>query len=179
LAGSIQVANAATALVALAQLADRLAMSRAAVERGLRAVTLPGRFQRVRDERRGVEWVFDVAHNPAAAAALAASLRELPVAGRTLAVCGMLDDKDVAGVAGTLRDDVDAWYAATAEGPRALDAHELARRAAGAGVAMRPSGTVAEAMMRASEEAKAGDRILVFGSFHTVGPALVSLGVPL
>ncbi|HET7202904.1 MAG TPA: bifunctional tetrahydrofolate synthase/dihydrofolate synthase [Steroidobacteraceae bacterium] len=179
LAGTLQVANAATALMTLRQLADRRPVARAAIERGLRAVALPGRFQRVRDGRRGVEWVLDVAHNPAAAASLAANLREMPAPGRTLAVCGMLGDKDVPGVVTALRDGVDAWYAATSEGPRAIDAHELARRAAAAGVAMQPSGTIAEAMARAGEDAKAGDRIVVFGSFHTVGPALVWLGVPL
>ena len=179
LPGTVQVANAATALMTLTTLAGRLRVSRAAIERGLRAVTLPGRFQRVRDERGGVEWVLDVAHNPAAATSLAANLRELTVPGRTLAVCGMLGDKDVPGVVTPLRDCVDAWYAAASEGPRAIDAQELARRAATAGVAMQPSGTIAEAMARARGDARPGDRIVVFGSFHTVGPALVSLGVPL
>jgi folylpolyglutamate synthase/dihydropteroate synthase len=37
---------------------------------------------------------------------------------------------------------------------------------------MVPAGSVAEAMQRAAQEAAAGDRIVVFGSFHTVGPAL-------
>ena len=179
LAGAFQVANAATALMSLAALAERLPVTRSALERGLRAVTLPGRFQRVRDEQDGVEWVLDVAHNPAAAAALAGALDEMPVRGRTLAVCGMLGDKDVPGVVAQLRGHVDAWFAATSEGPRAIDAQELARRAAASGVDMQPSGSIAEAMLRARAAARPGDRILVFGSFHTVGPALVSLGVPL
>jgi dihydrofolate synthase/folylpolyglutamate synthase len=179
LPGSVQLANAATALMALEQLRGRLPLAREAVERGLRRVALPGRFQRWHDARRGVEWLLDVAHNPAAAAALAANLRALPPPGRTLAVCGMLGDKDVPGVVAELRDPVDAWYSATAEGPRALDATELARRAGGASIVMRPSGTVPEALARACEDARAGDRILVFGSFHTVGPALAWLGVPL
>jgi dihydrofolate synthase/folylpolyglutamate synthase len=179
LAGASQVANAATALVSLAPLADRLPVARAALERGLRTVTLPGRFQRVRDEQDGVEWVLDVAHNPAAAAALAGALDEMPVRGRTLAVCGMLGDKDVPGVVAQLRGHVDAWFAATSEGPRAIDAQELARRSAASGIDMQPSGSIAEAMLRARAAARPGDRILVFGSFHTVGPALVSLGIPL
>ena len=178
LPGPIQVANAATALMALQQLRDRLPLSREAIERGLRSAQLPGRFQRVPDAC-GFEWVLDVAHNPAAASTLAANLRALPVPGRTLAVCGMLGDKDVPGVIGTLRESIDLWFAATAEGPRAIDAAELARRAGEAGVYLQPAGTVPEAMQRAAGVARAGDRIVVFGSFHVVGPALAALRVPL
>ncbi len=179
LPGSVQVANAATALVALEQLRGRLPCERRAVEQGLREVSLPGRFQRVRDAQRGCEWVLDVAHNPAAASVLVTNLRESGAPGRTLAVCGMLGDKDVPGVVAQLAPVVDVWFAATAEGPRAIDATELARRARTVGVTMRPSGTVGAAMASAAAVAAKGDRIVVFGSFHTVGPALVSLGLHL
>ena len=178
LPGRVQVGNAATALLALHLLPDRLPLDCAAIDRGLREVALPGRFQRVSDAR-GFEWVLDVAHNPAAARALADNLREMPVRGRTLAVCGMLGDKDVAGVVATLRSSIDAWYAATPEGPRAIDARELSERARREGIEMRVGGEVASAMQLAAAAALAGDRIVVFGSFHTVGPALVALGVPL
>jgi dihydrofolate synthase/folylpolyglutamate synthase len=91
----------------------------------------------------------------------------------------MLGDKDVAGVVAMLRETVDAWYAATSEGARAIDAHELARRALEAAVVARPSGGVVDAMRAAVADAGPGDRIVVFGSFQTVGPALVSLHIPL
>jgi dihydrofolate synthase/folylpolyglutamate synthase len=178
LPGSIQVANAATALAALAALPDRLPLSEAAICSGLLAVRLAGRFQCVADPR-GFEWVLDVAHNPAAAATLAQNLVETPAAGRTLAVCGMLGDKDVAGVIAELRGSFDHWYAASAEGPRAIDAAELVQRATAAGIAMERCGTVPDAIRRAAGDARAGDRIVVFGSFHTVGPALAALGVTL
>jgi dihydrofolate synthase/folylpolyglutamate synthase len=178
LPGPIQVANAATALMALHLLRDRLPLSREAIVRGLQSAHLPGRFQRVPDAR-GFEWVLDVAHNPAAAATLAANLRALPVSGRTLAVCGMLGDKDVPAVVATLRESVDQWFAASPDGPRAIDAVELQRRAGTAGVAMQAAGTVPEAMQCAAAAAQPGDRIVVFGSFHTVGPALAALRIPL
>jgi dihydrofolate synthase/folylpolyglutamate synthase len=116
--------------------------------------------------------VFDVAHNPDAAAVLAESLARIPARGRTLAVCGMLADKDVPTVLGALRDQVDRWFAATTDGLRGLDAAELASRGAAAGIAMIPAGSVHQAMDLAASVARAGDRIVVFGSFHTVGPAL-------
>jgi dihydrofolate synthase/folylpolyglutamate synthase len=178
LPGPIQVGNAATALMALRYVADRVPMTHDTIMRGLRAVSLPGRFQRVPDPR-GFEWVFDVAHNPAAAATLAANLRALPVAGRTIALCGMLGDKDVPGVVSELRSACDVWLAATSEGPRAIDAIELQRRAAGAGVTMEAVGTIEAALGRAEALACPGDRVVVFGSFHTVGPALAGVGINL
>jgi dihydrofolate synthase/folylpolyglutamate synthase len=171
LAGVVQVGNAATALAALRALSPRLVLQRSAVERGLSEVQLPGRFQRVRD-RAGFEWILDVAHNPQAAEALAANLARWPAGGRTMAVCGMLADKDVAGVLRPLRDHVDRWFAATTDGARGLPDAELAGRAMAVGLEMTPAGSVAEAMRMAAAEAREGDRIVVFGSFHTVGPAL-------
>ena len=171
LTGVVQVDNAATALAALRALGPRLPLGRPAVERGLAQVRLAGRFQRLQDAG-GVEWVLDVAHNEDSARTLAANLRRWSVAGRTLAVCGMLADKDVQQVAGLLGGVVDRWYAASTDGPRGLAAEELSARAAGAGVTMAPAGGVEAALAVAAAAARPGDRVVVFGSFHTVGPAL-------
>jgi dihydrofolate synthase/folylpolyglutamate synthase len=171
LEGVAQTGNAATALAALRQLGGRLPLDRAAIESGLTKVRLPGRFQRV-PGAGGIEWVLDVAHNPAAAATLAVNLARRPVRGRTVAVCGLLDDKDVGGVLNALRDRIDHWFAATTEGPRGLADAALAARANAAGIEMTVAGSVADAMRQAALGAGAGDRIVVFGSFHTVGPAL-------
>jgi dihydrofolate synthase/folylpolyglutamate synthase len=171
LQGVAQVGNAATALAALRELAERLPLPRAAVERGLAGARLAGRFER-RITSDGIEWVFDVAHNPDAAAVLAANLARHPVRGRTYAVCGMLADKDVPAVLDALRGRVDGWIAATTDGPRGLRDSELAARGAAIGIGMRLGGPVPQAMQAAAGEARAGDRIVVFGSFHTVGPAL-------
>jgi dihydrofolate synthase/folylpolyglutamate synthase len=171
LAGVTQVANAATALAALRELAARLPLDRAAIEHGLREMRLPGRFQRVAAEQ-GFEWVLDVAHNADAAAALAANLARWPVPGRTYAVCGMLSDKDIPAVLRALRPRVDRWFAASTDGPRGLGDAALVARAREVGIEMEPAGTVEQAMRRAAGVANAGDRVVVFGSFHTVGPAL-------
>jgi len=171
LEGHVQYANAATAVAASRQLADCRPLTPAAIAVGLREVRLPGRFERIAG-RSGIEWVLDVGHNPEAAAVLAANLRRYPARGRTLAVCGMLGDKDVEGVLAELRECVDVWFAASTDGPRALEDAALAARAAAAGVRMTPAGSVREAMQAASAGAFPGDRIVVFGSFHTVGPAL-------
>jgi dihydrofolate synthase/folylpolyglutamate synthase len=174
LGGAAQVGNAATAIAALCELHDRLPLRRDAIDSGLERVCLPGRFQRIADG--DFEWVLDVAHNPAAARILASSLRGMRGKGRTIAVCGLLADKDVSGVLAELDGCIDAWIAAATEGARGLADFELADRARKAGIAMRRGGDVAAAMELATHIARAGDRIVVFGSFHTVGPALTVLG---
>jgi dihydrofolate synthase/folylpolyglutamate synthase len=171
LQGEAQVGNAATALAALRDQSLRLPLSRAAIERGLAGVQLPGRFQRV-PAAGGFEWVLDVAHNPDAAAVLAANLARHPVPGRTLAVCGMLADKDAPAVLVALRDRMDRWFAAATDGPRGLSDKDLGAIGARVGIAMTPNGAVRDAMHAAACEARTGDRVVVFGSFHTVGPAL-------
>lgn len=174
LAGVAQVPNAAVSLAALRALHARLPVGRAAIERGLQDVRLAGRFQRI-VTNAGFEWVLDVAHNPEAARVLAANLLRYRVPGRTIGVCGMLADKDVESVVEILRDPIDAWIAATTAGPRSLDADVLAGRARARGVSMQPGGTVPEAIRLAQSLARPGDRVVVFGSFHTVGPALAAI----
>jgi dihydrofolate synthase/folylpolyglutamate synthase len=171
LTGVAQIGNAAAALAAIRSLDGRLPLGRPAVEEGLRRVRLPGRFQRVVDHR-GFEWVLDVAHNPDAARTLAASLALYPPGASTVAICGMLGDKDVEEVVGILGAFVDRWIAVDTDGPRGLGGRALAARAATRGIAMEQGGTVAGAMDLAAALAGKGDRIVVFGSFHTVGPAL-------
>jgi len=123
-----------------------------------------------------VEWVLDVAHNEPAAIVLSTNLGQLPPR-RTLAVCGILADKDVAGIADTLADDVDIWIPVTLTGPRALSREEFVRRLPRGAKIDAHAGDVASACRRARELARSGDRVVVFGSFLTVGPALEFLGI--
>ncbi|MBI3432386.1 MAG: bifunctional tetrahydrofolate synthase/dihydrofolate synthase [Hydrogenophilales bacterium] len=171
MAGAYQLRNAAAALAALEAVRERLPVSEAAIRQGLRAAQVPGRFQRI---ARAPEVILDVAHNPEAARALAATLREQPVSGRTLAVVGMLADKDAAAVFAALRDEVDAWWACTPASPRALDAAVLAAilRAQAGAVWVNVQPDVNAALAEARSAAREDDRILVFGSFYTVAAVL-------
>jgi len=175
LPGRVQFGNAAAVIATLDELSSRLPLRREAIERGLTTVSLPGRFQRLADPR-GFEWVLDVAHNVDAARVLAENLREYPVPGRTIAVCGMLGDKDIGAVLRVLAGDISQWLAASTSGPRGLTDAELVARGAAADVVLTAAGSVTEALARAAATAREGDRVLVFGSFHTVGPALSALG---
>lgn len=170
LAGEIQYDNAAAVLAVLDALSSRLTVDRGALERGLRNVRLPGRFQVLSG---AIEWILDVAHNPAAARTLAAQLLARPMTGRTIAVCGILGDKDIESIATILHDSFDAWVAVQLDSPRALEAAALADRLRSAGAKdVSTAADVSAGCRLARAMAKAGDRIVVFGSFLTVGPAL-------
>jgi dihydrofolate synthase/folylpolyglutamate synthase len=170
LAGDVQFDNAATVLTALECLADRLSVPRHAIEQGLQQVALAGRFQVFEGS---VEWILDVAHNPAAASTLARQLGDRAAHGRTIAVCGILGDKDIGGIVTALRDRFDLWIAAGVNSPRGLSLDALAAHISAAGAevtAMAPD--VASACRLALTLSEPGDRIVVFGSFLTVAPAL-------
>jgi dihydrofolate synthase/folylpolyglutamate synthase len=174
LRGVVQLANAATALTALDSLRDRLPLSAGAVRDGLVGVELPGRFQ-VLPGRPAV--VLDVAHNPQAARTLAPSLSTMGFHPETRAVFGVLADKDVDGIVDALRDRVDRWYVATLPGPRGASADAVRAALVAAGVepaAIRAYDDVAAAYAAAREGAGEADRIVVFGSFLTVGAVLAA-----
>jgi dihydrofolate synthase/folylpolyglutamate synthase len=174
LRGPAQLGNAAVALAMLESAEPAILVPDEAVRAGLTAMRLPGRFQVVAGDP---EWILDVAHNPQAAEVLAAGLAARPSAGRTIAVCGILGDKDVEGVVRALAPEVDRWLAVGLEGTRALTAAALASRMRRAGVEpVLATADVAAGMAQARAEAKPGDRVVVFGSFLTVGPALAWLG---
>ncbi|MEO8063785.1 MAG: bifunctional tetrahydrofolate synthase/dihydrofolate synthase [Pseudomonadota bacterium] len=170
--GRHQVGNAANAIAALVFGNFGIELTHATVSAALRAVRVAGRFQIVPGE---IEWIFDVAHNVPAAQVLSTDLKSLPRR-RTLAVCGILGDKDIGGITAALGADIDAWFLAALEGPRAVSTAELAARLpAGARVSVLAA-DVAAACLAARAAAQPGDRIVVFGSFLTVGPALEFLG---
>ena len=172
LRGANQLLNAATALAALESLAERLPIPAQAVRTGLALVELPGRFQIVPGQP---VIVLDVAHNAQAAGALAASLDQMGFYPRTLAVFGVMADKDIAQVVAPLRPLVDAWFVTDLPLARAAKAEGLARdiaTAAHAHTRVSAHATPSDALRAALAEATPADRIVVFGSFHTVGGVL-------
>ncbi len=186
LSGAIQYRNAATAFAALEALSLDPAPSRpvqalvphlaafdaAAAALALRRVRLAGRFQIVPGE---VEWILDIAHNEPAAQVLAEQLRERPLpapAGRTFAVIGVLADKDAAAIGAALGGVIDQWIVCALPGPRGGSAAALAQRLARAPDTVQLADSVRAGCELARARARAGDRVVVCGSLHTVGPAL-------
>ena len=174
LKGAFQVQNAAAMLALLEAAGLTRALDAALLNRVLPGITLTGRYQAVR--AAGANWLLDVAHNPAAATVLSATLAATRTAGKTWAIVGLLDDKDVEGVVTALNSEVDSWIAVTANSPRAIAADELARRIANcSGRPCRISDSLDDAMEYARRSASENDRIVVSGSFYLVGPALLKL----
>jgi len=181
LRGANQLLNASGVLAVLESVRHTLPVSAQAIRQGFASVELPGRFQ-VLAGRPTV--VLDVAHNPHAAAHLAANLDNMGFFPETYAVIGMLADKDIDATIAHLRKRVDHWICVDLHGPRAASAADVAARLRAAGI--NPGqGEDAVRTIECSESPRAGlalararadenDRIVVFGSFLTVADVLAS-----
>jgi len=135
----------------------------------LQQVALTGRHQQL--SHKGIEVILDVAHNPAAAQVLAANLA--PAQGRTIAVAAVLEDKDWLGIIAPMADLVDDWIIGEiSDSSRARKGQSLLELLYNAGQTGRLQPSVEQAFQLAVENAAATDRILVFGSFHTVAAVL-------
>jgi dihydrofolate synthase / folylpolyglutamate synthase len=170
LRGKLQLRNAAAAMCALDSLHEKLPVGMNEVRRGLAEVSLAGRFQVLPGRPRVI---LDVAHNPQAAKALAANLADAGFSPETIAVCGMLRDKDIAGVLRELAPRVTRWHLATLHGPRGAEASQLMKLLPGKDVQIHAS--PAEAFEAAQKRAGQDDKIVVFGSFFTVGQVMAWL----
>ncbi len=186
LRGANQLLNASGVLAALESMRMQLPVSQQAIRQGLAVVDLPGRFQ-VLPGRPAI--VLDVAHNPHAAAHLASNLDNMGFFPQTIAVLGMMADKDIAATVRKMAGKVDRWFVCDLPLPRAATAAQLAS------VLLEELGTVPQgkltmevlkpesisqfadpgsAFAAAQKSVDEGDRIVVFGSFLTVAPILVS-----
>jgi dihydrofolate synthase/folylpolyglutamate synthase len=178
LRGANQLINAAGVLAALEALHDRIPVTAQAVRNGLALVELPGRFQIVPGQPT---LVLDVAHNPHAAAALAENLDAMGFYPRTHAVFGAMADKDVLDIFARLGPLVDVWHFTDLPTPRASSAEQLqqifGRLPARPGVSLHCHPAPQVALDTAVSLADPTDRIVVFGSFYTVGGVLQQ-GIP-
>ncbi len=172
LRGDYQLRNAAAVLMAVTCLQEKLPTDDTAIRRGVGAARLAGRFEQV-GEHPAI--VLDVAHNPQAVAELARNLDATACAGKTLAVVGMLADKDIAGALAVLAGKIDVWLLAGLDGPRGAPAGVLARAVAGLGGRVEVFAAAQDAFARAVGLAGENDRIITFGSFLTVAAAMRAL----
>jgi dihydrofolate synthase / folylpolyglutamate synthase len=178
LRGANQLVNAAGVLAALESLRPRLPVNAQAIRNGFATVELPGRFQIVPGQPA---LVLDVAHNPHSVAALTANLDAMGFYPTTHAVFGAMGDKDLAPMLARIGPLVDRWYFTDLPTPRAALGEQLLAvwktletRADVRGAAF--ANPVA-ALAAAVDAAGPADRIVVFGSFFTVGGVLQD-GVP-
>ena len=174
LAGRHQLRNAAGALKVVDILQGRHRVSPGEIHRGLDAVVLHGRFQRIESD---VEYILDVAHNPQAAETFVSTLNALPASGRTHALIGMLKTKDHVEYLRRLLPVVDAWHFATLPGNLGASAEGLQSSVerVGANLSCTCYGSVEDAHLAIVAQVQRGDRIVVLGSFLTVGAVMKTL----
>lgn len=174
LRGANQLINAAGALAALEAVRPLLPINAQAVRTGLAMVDLPGRFQIVPGQPA---LVLDVAHNPHAVAALAENLDAMGFFPTTHAIFGAMVDKDLAPMFARIGPLIDRWYFTDLPTPRAAKATDMMARWQAQNARTDASATVhaapLEALQAAVDHADPTDRIVVFGSFFTVGGVLV------
>ena len=178
LRGANQLVNAAGVLAALTALRETLPVTAQAVRNGLAFVELPGRFQIIPGQPT---LVLDVAHNPHSVAALAANMDAMAYFPTTHAVFGAMADKDLASMLAKVNPLIDRWYFTDLPTVRAASGATLLARWAAQNTRKDARGTAFSDPMSALEAAIAAadptDRIVVFGSFYTVGGVLAH-GVP-
>ncbi|WP_218814885.1 bifunctional tetrahydrofolate synthase/dihydrofolate synthase [Rickettsiella endosymbiont of Dermanyssus gallinae] len=165
----IDLQNAATVLQVIELLSKQLSIRLEAIEEGLKQVFIPGRFQVV--EQGCLQFILDVAHNPAGGRCLAKRLAQEACAGKTHAVVGMLVDKDISNTLAPLTAQIDQFYLAdldVARGATAVQLNQHLMRLNTKAPARTFSSPVI-AVQEACKVASKGDRVLIFGSFHTVG----------
>ena len=178
LRGANQLLNASGALAALTALRDQLPITAQAVRTGLSMVELPGRFQIVPGQPT---LVLDVAHNPHAVAALAANLDAMGFYPTTHAVFGAMADKDLLPMLARIGPLIDRWYFTDMPTSRAATATHLQTQWLAQNTRKDVASTVhtdpMQALQAAISAADPADRIVVFGSFYTVGGVLQG-GIP-
>ena len=178
LRGANQLLNASGVLAALESLRERLPVTAQAIRNGFSMVELPGRFQVVPGQPA---LVLDVAHNPHSVAALAANLDAMGFYPTTHAVFGAMADKDLAPMLRKMGPLVDRWYFTDLDTPRAARADDLLARWTAQETRKDVVGSSHASPMTALRAAAAAadpaDRIVVFGSFYTVGGVLKE-GIP-
>ncbi|MEG0053254.1 MAG: bifunctional tetrahydrofolate synthase/dihydrofolate synthase [Comamonas sp.] len=177
LRGANQLVNAAGVLAAFEAIRSLLPVTAQAVRTGLSMVELPGRFQIVPGQPT---LVLDVAHNPHSVAALTANLDAMGYFPRTHAVFGAMADKDWVPMLTKVAPLIDHWYftdlpTARADSAQGLKA-KLEELQATAGlrkdVSLQTFASPQQALDAAVEASDTADRIVVFGSFFTVGGVL-------
>jgi dihydrofolate synthase/folylpolyglutamate synthase len=162
--------NMSTVLMAITLLQNKLPVKREAIDRGLATAKLLGRIQVVDGS---VTTIFDVSHNPAAVAVLATYLKKHTHLGKTRGVFSMLADKDIATSINVIRDDIDEWYVAPLQTQRTRSMEELKEAFFQEKIQqLKLFTTIVDAFEQAKQASQPADRIIVFGSFHTVAEVM-------
>lgn len=166
-----QLQNAAGVLMVLDKIQHEYPVSFEDIAQGLNNFRVDGRMQIIPGE---VTKILDVAHNSQSVQALVKNLKVIPCVGKTHLLVGMLKDKDHSKVLTVLSEIADTWSIVTLEDERGSDAKTLLSDLSSLGIEdnVTEFENVDEALISLNQTSKSGDRIVITGSFLTVGAAL-------
>lgn len=176
LLGEHQAENAAVAIASVEFLLHG-DLDPAAVAAGVAGARSPGRLERILDLP---EVYLDVAHNPAGAETLAVAMSDLADRTSIGVVLGVLDDKDVAGIATALTTAAGTFFVTRSKSARAMPAEDVA-------TAVRMSDPIAEVYTTGDlretwaqairwADSEPGRVVLVTGSATVVGDVVSLTG---
>ena len=122
----------------------------------------------------GREYLLDVAHNPAAVQKMVEYSSLNHCKGKTISLFSVMADKDIQAMIAAAGDHFEAWFVAgQPDNPRAATGADIAAALYAAGQAVvSVSKNLRQALRRAQGVMRAGDRLVVFGSFTTVAGVL-------
>ena len=175
LAGAHQQRNVALAISAAVELTahNGFPITPAAIENGIRRTRWPGRLERItkNSAKNSVEWILDVAHNPAGAWALRAGIRGILESHKPrVLVFSCLRDKPFDEMAQILFPLFDEVIVAPIHTARAAAIDDLLAAAAATGTPAIAADSVTDAL-RIAENRAAGGMAVVSGSVYLVGEA--------
>ncbi|HEX5183488.1 MAG TPA: folylpolyglutamate synthase/dihydrofolate synthase family protein [Allosphingosinicella sp.] len=184
LPGAHQAMNAALA-IAMLRHQQAIAVGEPALRAAMGWAEWPARLQRLGPGPlhdllpAGSELWLDGAHNPAAARAVADFFRAHVPAGRPFhIVCGLLANKDAAGVLKAFSNRAATVHTVPVPGHVHHKPAELAAAARGAGLAAMPAAGVAEALGWIARHSAPGEPpiVLIMGSLYLAGDVLARNG---
>jgi dihydrofolate synthase/folylpolyglutamate synthase len=178
LAGRHQLRNLALAIAAAVELNQcGFSISAAQIEQGIRQTRWPGRFQVLNWElgTGNQQLVLDVAHNPAGAWALRATLAACCGERPLTFVFGAMRDKAIAEMAEVLFPLAANIVATRAHNPRSASPQEIREAAPRFAAEILCEPEVPAALARAASLAAPDGIVVVTGSIYVVGEALAEL----
>ena len=170
LRGDFQYNHASAALQALEIIEPSIIENTKLLNEGINNISLIGRYQRISSNP---EIIVDVAHNADSAEKLMDNVNREPKK-NTIAVVGILKDKDVYSLVKPMVNNVDKWFCGTINSERGMNSDEIKTRMSGAisHNDIETFNSIDEACTIAMKSLRKEDRLIVYGSFYTVSEFL-------
>lgn len=162
--------NMSTVLMGVELLSSQLPVQRKTIDDVMKNISLPGRIQIIPDN---ITTICDVSHNPASVSIFSKYLKKHPISGKSYAVFSMLGDKDISATLSLIKNDIDIWHVASLQCDRAASQVLLTQHFFQNHIQnVLWFDSIKKAYDFTKTQAKLQDRIIIFGSFHTVAEAI-------